>query len=137
MINLSVIIIACNEEKMIGDCLKSVRKLAGEIVLVDSGSTDRTVQLAKRAGAKVIYVTGGKLEFARWRNLGLKAAKGKWILYLDADERITPELEREVKEVIRDTRYVLRFTSYVLLISFCVSPIAYCSPRGEAGVSRA
>lgn len=106
MIKLSVIIIACNEEKMIGDCLKSVRNLANEIILVDSGSTDRTVQLAKKAGAKVIYVTSVKLEFAHWRNLGLKAAKGKWILYLDADERITSELEKEVKEVTRDTKYV-------------------------------
>jgi len=97
---LSVVIIAKDEEKMIEDCLESV-KWADEIILVDSGSTDRTVTIAEKFGAKIISVPGEKLEFSHWRNQGLKAAKGKWILYLDADERITPELKKEIKGIIK------------------------------------
>ncbi len=97
---LSVIIIARNEEQMIGDCLKSVRQLADEIILVDSGSTDKTVDIAKEYGAKIINLPSEKLEFAKWRNAGLKEAKGIWVFYLDADERVTPELHKEIKESI-------------------------------------
>lgn len=102
---LSVIILAKDEEKVIEDCLESVHQLADEIVLVDTGSTDRTPEIAKKFGAKVISVYRGKLEFSRWRNEGLKTANGEWILYLDADERITPELKREMQKVIRDKQY--------------------------------
>lgn len=102
---LSVIIIARNEEKMIKDCLKSV-KWADEVILVDTGSTDKTPQIAKKYRAKVINIPFKKLEFARWRNVGLKAAKGDWVLYVDADERVTPGLRKEVQDVIGDTQYV-------------------------------
>jgi len=71
----------------------------GEIILVDSGSTDHTCQIAKKLGAKVSYIPGKKLEFARWRNLGLKKAAGEWVFYLDTDERMTPELIQEIKQV--------------------------------------
>ena len=96
---LSVIIIARNEEQMIRDCLESV-KWADEIILVDSGSTDKTVDIAKEYGAKIINLPSEKLEFAKWRNAGLKEAKGIWVFYLDADERVTPELHKEIKESI-------------------------------------
>jgi len=97
----SVIIIAKNEEQMIGDCLRSVRQLADEIILVDSGSTDKTMEIAKKYSARIISLPTEKLEFARWRNVGLREAKGEWILYLDADERVTPELQKEIKESIK------------------------------------
>jgi len=97
---LSVIVIAKNEAKLIGDCLRSVVNFADEIVLVDSGSTDKTPQIAKKFGAKVIYLPSEKLEFARWRNIGLRQAKGEWVFYLDADEKFTPELKKEVKQII-------------------------------------
>jgi len=104
---LSVVIIARNEEKMIGDCLESVRQLADadEIILVDSGSTDKTLQIAKKYGAKVISFPFRKLEFAKWRNAGLKVAKSDWILYLDADERATPELKKEMETVLPGSKY--------------------------------
>jgi len=96
---ISVVIIAKDEEKMIEDCLQSV-KWADEVVLVDSGSTDQTPQIAKEYGAKVIQVPFEKLEFAKWRNVGLEKARGDWILYVDADERVIPELKKEILKVV-------------------------------------
>jgi len=96
---LSVIIIAKDEEKMIEDCLESI-KWADEIVMVDTGSTDKTIEIAKGYRVRVISVAGEKMNFSRWRNKGLKEARGDWILYLDADERITPGLRKEIKETI-------------------------------------
>ena len=97
---LSVIVIAKNEEQMIRDCLASI-KWADEIILVDSGSTDKTMEIAKKYSARIISLPTEKLEFAKWRNAGLKEAKGNWVFYLDADERITPELQKEIKESIK------------------------------------
>lgn len=97
---LSVIILAKDVEALIEECLESV-KWADEVVLVDSGSTDKTMEIGKKFGAKVISVFKGKIDFSRWRNEGLKEARGDWILYLDADERVTPELKKEIKETIK------------------------------------
>ena len=71
---ISVVIIAKNEEKKISDCLESV-KWADEIILVDSGSTDKTKQIAKKYGAKIFDYKGGG--YSDWRNEGLKRAKEK------------------------------------------------------------
>lgn len=101
---LSVIIIARNEEAMVKDCLESA-KWVDEIVLVDTGATDKTPQIARKFGVKVVSLPFKKLEFAKWRNTGLKAAQGDWILYLDADERITPELKKELQTVLADSQY--------------------------------
>lgn len=97
---LSVIIIARNAEELIGDCLQSV-KWADEIIMIDSGSTDKTTEIGKKFGAKVIEVSGKPINFSQWRNQGLKAAKGKWVFYLDSDERVTPGLKKEIKAVIK------------------------------------
>lgn len=106
---LSVIIITKNEEEVIEDCLKSVRSLANEIILVNSGSTDKTLQIAKKYGAKIIDAPSKKLEFSKWRNVGLKAAKGDWVFYVDADERATPELRKEIKLVTKDRRSTVAY----------------------------
>ena len=109
---LSVIVIAKNEEQMIRDCLASI-KWADEIILVDSGSTDKTMEIAKKYSARIISLPTEKLEFARWRNVGLREAKGEWILYLDADERVTPELRKEIKESIKyQVSSIKYFTAY-------------------------
>lgn len=97
---ISVVIIARNEEGMIANALSSV-PFADEVIVVDSGSTDNTVEIAKREGAKVIETKGGS--FADWRNKGFREATGDWILYLDADERVTPKLATEIEETIRFT----------------------------------
>ena len=73
--DISAIIIAKNEEKRIGDCLKSI-KWVDEIIVVDNGSTDKTVAIAKKQGAKIIGVS--KATFSDLRNKGIKEAKGNW-----------------------------------------------------------
>lgn len=86
LISLSMIV--KNEEKMLRGCLESAEKVVDEIVIVDTGSTDRTVEIAKEFGAKVYHFDWID-DFAAARNESLKHSKGKWILYLDADERIS------------------------------------------------
>jgi glycosyltransferase involved in cell wall biosynthesis len=101
---LSVVIIAKNEEGKIEECLKSA-SWAPEIVVIDNGSTDRTVALAKKHKAVVYEKPDGS--YKDLRNEGLKRAKGEWIFYLDADERITSELAEEVKAIINETSNTL------------------------------
>lgn len=94
--NLSVVVIAKNEERRLEACLKSVA-FASEIVVVDDMSTDRTVEIAKSHGAKVFQ---RKMDNeGRHRNFAINCATQDWILTLDADERITPELALEIQAV--------------------------------------
>lgn len=102
---ISVIILAKNEEEVIKDCLESVRQLADEIILVDNGSTDKTIDIAKKYKIEAISFPTSKPEFAKLRNIGLKAASGKWVLYVDADERVTPELRKEIWRVMAEPKY--------------------------------
>lgn len=95
---LSVIIITRNEEQMLAGCIKSVKPIASEIIVVDSGSTDKTLSIAKRHQAKVIQILPSS-DYSTSRNQGLKKAQGDWILYVDADERLTPELRKEIKSI--------------------------------------
>lgn len=100
-VNLSVVIIARNEEKKILDCLDS-SKWADEIILVDNGSSDGTVEIAKKFGVNIIKAPNSFIgKYAKLRNLALMKATGKWIFYLDADERITPLLRKEIQKLIR------------------------------------
>ena len=98
---LSVIVIAKDEEKLIKDCLESVRELADEIIVLDTGSTDRTIEIAKEKKAKIFSYKGEEMNFSAWRNEALKKATGDWVFYLDADERITPALKSEIESVLR------------------------------------
>jgi glycosyltransferase involved in cell wall biosynthesis/predicted Zn-dependent protease len=86
---LSVCLIAKNEEKFLGQCLVSIRELAGQIVVVDTGSTDRTVEIAKQTGAEV-HEFAWTDDFSAARNEALKFATGDWVLFLDADEELLP-----------------------------------------------
>lgn len=90
---LSVAIIACNEEANLARTLESAR-WADEIVVVDSGSTDRTVEVARAHGAKV-FVEEWK-GFAAQKNSALAKCTGDWILSLDADEEVTEELRSRI-----------------------------------------
>jgi len=85
MITLSACVITKNEEKNIKTWLQSIRQIANEMIVIDTGSTDRTVELAKNAGARV-YEYSWKNDFADAKNFAIKQAKGEWILFLDADE---------------------------------------------------
>ncbi len=95
---LSVVIIAKNEEKLIRGAVISA-KFADEVLVLDTGSTDKTVAVAKKAGARVVRKLTKGLAFARWRTEAIKEAKGDWIFYLDADERITPALRKELLQI--------------------------------------
>lgn len=97
---LSVLVPVKNEAANLRDCLASV-SFAQEIVVVDSGSTDRTQAIAEAAGTRVVqFVWNGKLP--RKKNWALENVpwKHEWVLIIDADERITPELERQIREAI-------------------------------------
>jgi glycosyltransferase involved in cell wall biosynthesis len=95
---LSVCIITLNEEANIERTLKSVESIAAEIVVVDSGSTDATVTLAKAHGARVFAEPWQG--FARQKNSALAKATSDWILSLDADEEVSPELAASIKAVL-------------------------------------
>lgn len=96
-ITLSGIIITKNEEAMLADCIDSL-SFCDEIVVIDSGSTDNTVELAKRLGA-IVY-THKTEDFAEIRTYAKSKAKGKWILYIDADERVSASLAAEITTAI-------------------------------------
>lgn len=97
-VTLSVVIITHNEEANLGRTLESVQPLVrnaeGEIVVVDSGSTDRTVEIAKSFGAKV-FIEEWK-GYAAQKNSAIDKATGTWILSLDADESLEPALVEEI-----------------------------------------
>ena len=84
---LTVIILTKNEEEVIADCLDSVRDISDEVLVVDSGSEDRTPDIAEKFGAKVIHHSFEN--FAEQRNFAMSKARGDWVLYIDADERVT------------------------------------------------
>ena len=95
---LSVVIICRDEEDNIRDCLESV-KWADEIVVVDSGSTDRTLEIAREYTARVIqHPWPGHIE---QKSFALEQATGDWALSIDADERVSPELAEEIREMLR------------------------------------
>jgi glycosyltransferase involved in cell wall biosynthesis len=97
---LSAIIIAKNAEKQIKDCLESLNFWVFEIIVVDTGSIDETCEIAKKYGARVIKYTKGS--FSDWRNKVAREAKGDGFLYIDADERVTPLLRKEIESRIID-----------------------------------
>jgi len=94
---LSAALIVRDESRVLGDCLASVRDVVDEIVVVDTGSVDDSVEIARRNGARVLHHEW-RDDFAEARNVGLDAARGDWILYIDADERLSgadrPTVER-------------------------------------------
>lgn len=98
---ISLCMIVKNEAEQLSRCLKSVKNLVKEIVIVDTGSTDNTVKIAKAYGAKVFHHpwTGN---FSEARNAALKHATGDWILSLDADEELKREDIHLLKEAIRN-----------------------------------
>ena len=95
---LSVILITKNEEANLKDCLESI-SFANEIIVVDSQSSDKTVEIAQSFGAKVEN-TRDWPGFGPQKNRALNLATQDWVLSIDADERVTPELKNEILEVI-------------------------------------
>ena len=102
---ISVVVSAFNEEKMIEDCLKSVKDLADEIILIDNTSSDKTVQIAKKYADKIFVQPNNPVMLNTNKNFGFNKASGQWIISLDADERITKDLEKEIQMLVLDQRY--------------------------------
>lgn len=98
-IRLTVALAVFNEESNLRDCLESVRAIADEIIVVDGGSTDKTVEIAKSFGAVVIETDNPPI-FHINKQKSLDAAKGDWILQLDADERVSKELGEEIRKIV-------------------------------------
>lgn len=96
-IPLTVVIPALNEAEQIGELVSSL-SWAGEVIVADGGSTDQTVFLATRAGARVLESTGPTI--AAQRNAAIAQSANQWVLAVDADERVTDELRQELEQVL-------------------------------------
>lgn len=94
---VSVIVLTKNEEKNIADCLKNL-KWCDELIVIDGNSTDETVKIAEKNNAKV-YLRSLD-DFSNQRNFGITKANGEWILFVDADERISDALAFEISNVL-------------------------------------
>lgn len=106
MTKLSVVLATFNEEANIGACLDSVKNIADEIIVYDEYSTDATRKIAKKYGARV-YKFKHKRNFHETKQKAIDRASGDWVLQLDADERVTLELEMEIKMVINSSNIEL------------------------------
>lgn len=98
---LSVCLIVKNEEKFLAQCLKSIRDVAQQIVVVDTGSTDRTVEIAKEFGAEIHSFTWCD-DFSAARNAALERATGDWVLALDADEELSAKDHDKLRAAMSD-----------------------------------
>ncbi len=94
---LSAVIIARNEEPRIGSSIDALN-FTDEILVIDNNSTDKTAEVSRRHGARIISLSN--MDFAQLRNIGAKEAVSDWILYIDADETVTPELASSIRKTI-------------------------------------
>ncbi len=117
---LSVVIITLNEEKNLPSCLQAVKDIADEIIVVDSFSTDKTVEIAEQYGAKVVQQEW--LGYAKQKNFANSLAKNDYILSLDADEVLSDELKHSIQAVEKwDGAY-----EFSRLTNYCGSWIRHC-----------
>lgn len=96
---LSVVLATYNEEINLAGCLDSIKDMADEIIIVDGTSTDKTVGIAKKFGAR-IKITTNKPNFHINKQMAIDMASKDWILQLDADEHISPELKNEIRQIL-------------------------------------
>jgi len=110
---ISAVVITRNEERNIGRCLESVLPIAREIVVVDSGSTDRTREIASRYTERVL--TRGWLGFGAQKQFAADQARCPWVLSIDADEEVSPELGEEIAQLdlARDGYFLNRQVWYL------------------------
>ncbi|MDF0651957.1 MAG: glycosyltransferase [Nitrospira sp.] len=111
--HLSIIIPAFNEARLIGPCLQSVTAavaanstvgFTADVTVVDNNSTDNTAELARQAGARIVFEPINQIGKAR--NAGAAHAAGDWLLFLDADSLLSPELLADILRVIESGKYV-------------------------------
>src|SRR3990167_648830 len=98
---ISLCMIVKNEEKYLGQCLNSVKEIVNEVIITDTGSTDKTKEIAKKFKAKIFDFKWND-DFSEARNESLKHATKEWILVLDADEIINRDDLNKIKEIVKD-----------------------------------
>ncbi|MGI1690245.1 glycosyltransferase [Thermoanaerobacter uzonensis] len=111
---LSLCLITKDEERNIARCINSVKDIVDEIVVVDTGSKDKTVEIAKSFGAKVIHAKWEE-DFSKARNIAIENATCDWILFLDADEEIKREDVDKIRPLLNDETveaYLFKFVNY-------------------------
>jgi tetratricopeptide (TPR) repeat protein len=104
--DLSLCMIVKNEEASLPQVLESVQPVVDEMVILDTGSSDRTIDIAQEYGARVYHFQWCN-DFCAARNQALQYVRGKWVLVLDADEVLTPEIVPEIQQAIKNDRYLV------------------------------
>lgn len=123
MVNISATIIAYNEEKRIGACLESLRDVADEIIVVDSYSADRTVEICKEYGCKVTQrLFDG---FGAQRQYATSLTSHQYVLSIDADEVLSPALQESVKQ-LKEVGFKHRVYNLSRLNFYCGVPVRHC-----------
>lgn len=97
---ISAVVLTKNEEKNIVDCLETLT-WCNEVLVIDDNSEDRTAEISKKMGAKV-FTHALENEFSKQRNFGLQQAQSEWVLFVDADERVTNDLKNEITHLIKE-----------------------------------
>jgi glycosyltransferase involved in cell wall biosynthesis len=123
MNSVSVVIITYNEAENIGRCLDSVNPVADEMIVVDSHSTDNTLSIAESKGAKVY--TRSWEGYSSAKNFGNEKATGEWILSIDADEALSPELQQSILHFKTSTPAAGAF-EVNRLTNYCGHWVRYC-----------
>lgn len=100
MVKLTVAILTKNEERHIEEVIANAKQVTEDVLIIDSGSTDRTVELAEALGARVAFRAWDN-DFSAQRNFALEQTEAEWILYLDADERMNAEQVQAILEVLK------------------------------------
>lgn len=121
MSSLAILILTHNEEENIVPVVENAKKCTDEVIIIDSGSTDQTVALAKEHGAKVSFRAWTD-DFSAQRNFALEQTSADWVLYLDADERLNDALIAEVKHIVAsgkmDAQYAITRKSVAFGVTF-------------------
>jgi glycosyltransferase involved in cell wall biosynthesis len=120
---LSAILIVRNEAHCVERCLRSISSIADEIIVLDSGSTDETVSIARRFTTKV-EVTDWP-GFGPQKNRALNRARGEWVLAIDADERLTPQLAASIRAAIELPSATVNGYFIEFLATWCGKPVRF------------
>lgn len=130
--SLSAFLIVKNEADRIEGCLSGLCGWADEVVVLDSGSTDGTVEIAQRLGARVVQTDWPG--YSAQRNRALAMLTTEWVLSIDADERVTPELRAEIDRALCDPALDATLIKMPWRTYFCGKPLRYgryTSPQGK------
>ncbi len=128
---LSAALIVKNEERYLAACLESIRNLVDDVVLVDTGSDDSTVEIARQFGCKIFHFPWQQ-DFSAARNFGLEQVRADWVLYIDADERVRPGSDDALRDALDDPACIAgkvllhpmpRFTPFWILRLFRNHPL--------------